>query len=481
MLKHITIILLCLLASTVYAQESTPEPTTCPIIEAAYSAIENACGTTGRFEACYGGGEVMITPRTADIAPIFQQAGDVISLFDAREFVLNATDSTWPALQMNIRANLPNTQPESNITLLAFGTVQLQNNAPLPPLMFPVTINEGLNVRGGPSTNYPIVAGISGGETATAIGRNRNGDWFNVILPTGVMGWIYAPATSHSGDPQALENTPPRDELMTPMQSLSLSSGTASICDTEQTGGILLQTPVELPATILINGVQLELDGTAHLYTAEQNLYIQLLSGLANVAVGGVSVSLVGGQMTDVPLALDGSAGAPPSPPQGFERESLAHLPLLALPQPITLASAPTPTPPPAVAPVEDGAAPAEDAASETTAEAPDPTAATGIAGNWYHTDVDGSNVAMTITRIGEDEYAVYLYDNLATACARFGGATAAEGTGRGQLVGAQMTIQMTAVCLNDGRDELARFEVTYTYDAAENTLRDSFGTVWTR
>ncbi len=265
------------------------------------------------------------------------------------------------------------------------------------------------------------------------------------------------------------------------MQAFSLSSGTASICETEQTGGILLQTPVELPATIFINSVQLELDGTAHLYTAEQNLYIQLLSGLANVAVGEASVSLVGGQMTDVPLALDGSAGAPPTPPQGFEQESLDHLPLLALPQPITLASAPTPTPPPTTTAAEDGATPVEDAASETTAEAPDPTAATGIAGNWYHTDVDGSNVAMTITRIGEDEYAVYLYDNLATACARFGGATAAEGTGRGQLIGAQMTIQMTAVCLNEGRDELARFEVTYTYDAAENTLHDSFGTVWTR
>ena len=46
-----------------------------------------------------------------------------------------------------------------------------------------------LRVRGGPSTNDPILAGVTAGQIVTASGRNEQGDWATVRTPDGTEGW----------------------------------------------------------------------------------------------------------------------------------------------------------------------------------------------------------------------------------------------------------------------------------------------------
>ena len=75
--------------------------------------------------------------------------------------------------------------------------------APPPPLPRPspspeitgpaVTILvEGANLRAGPGTDFPVVAGLYQDESAALLGRNQTGDWLQIELPNGPA-WIFAP------------------------------------------------------------------------------------------------------------------------------------------------------------------------------------------------------------------------------------------------------------------------------------------------
>jgi hypothetical protein len=72
-----------------------------------------------------------------------------------------------------------------------------------------LTIVQGVNVRGGPGTNYPIVGSIKAGDTAPVLGRNADGDWFVISYKNGVsgQGWVSAntSVSSYSGDKSQLK------------------------------------------------------------------------------------------------------------------------------------------------------------------------------------------------------------------------------------------------------------------------------------
>ena len=51
---------------------------------------------------------------------------------------------------------------------------------------------EGANLRAGPGTDFPVVAGLYQDESAALLGRNQTGDWLQIELPDGPA-WIFAP------------------------------------------------------------------------------------------------------------------------------------------------------------------------------------------------------------------------------------------------------------------------------------------------
>jgi len=57
----------------------------------------------------------------------------------------------------------------------------------------------GVNVRGGPGTNYPVVGGLAAGDRAEIIGKNPESDWWQIVLPGGVEGWVYGPLVDAQG------------------------------------------------------------------------------------------------------------------------------------------------------------------------------------------------------------------------------------------------------------------------------------------
>lgn len=71
------------------------------------------------------------------------------------------------------------------------------------------TLNQDLNVRGGPGTNYPIVVALPGGTTVDIIGKNADGSWWYIAF-NGNTGWVSAPFTTSSNtEDVAVVDAPP--------------------------------------------------------------------------------------------------------------------------------------------------------------------------------------------------------------------------------------------------------------------------------
>jgi uncharacterized protein YraI len=57
-----------------------------------------------------------------------------------------------------------------------------------------------MNVRGGPGLAYDITGALQVGETANIVAKNAQGDWWQVTLANGQLGWVYAPLVTTAGD-----------------------------------------------------------------------------------------------------------------------------------------------------------------------------------------------------------------------------------------------------------------------------------------
>jgi uncharacterized protein YraI len=77
-----------------------------------------------------------------------------------------------------------------------------------------ITVNmdqEQINVRAGPSQDYPIVGVLQQGEKVPALGRSPGGDWIQIVYPTvnGGVAWVYSYLVSVSGGDLSIVEPPP--------------------------------------------------------------------------------------------------------------------------------------------------------------------------------------------------------------------------------------------------------------------------------
>ncbi len=89
----------------------------------------------------------------------------------------------------------------------------------LPSVPVAVARPAQINVRGGPGTNYPVLAQVTGGTRLVILARNASGDWYQTRLDTvDEPVWVYAPLVDVSGPLEDLprlsdeEIPPPPDD-----------------------------------------------------------------------------------------------------------------------------------------------------------------------------------------------------------------------------------------------------------------------------
>jgi hypothetical protein len=75
-----------------------------------------------------------------------------------------------------------------------------------------------INVRSGPSTDYPVVSQLGPGQEAAVTGRAADGSWWQVKLADETVGWVFGELVTFSGDSEAIAvaEAPPPPPTATP-------------------------------------------------------------------------------------------------------------------------------------------------------------------------------------------------------------------------------------------------------------------------
>jgi hypothetical protein len=314
-----------------------------PLVSAAVQSTLNACANTMRNFACYGSAPAEARARMGAGEPVFTQPGDMADLSIVRRLTVGVNETGWGVALMRVQANLPDTPPDQNVTMVTFGDVVITNTGTqaLAPITLTAVAVTGANIRALPTDDAAILASLLDNQTAQVVGRLSDSSWLQIMLPDGLQatGWVFAELLRVDGDVNMLAVVDPNVPQYSAMQAFRFHSLLVDTGCAPQSG-ILIQTPEGAGRVLLsINNVNVRLGSTAFVQAVEGgllNFYVLQGSALLDAQGGGAFVPA--GTRVTVQLNTDGLAAAPPSVPLPYDEALLNALPLVLLPEAITAA-----------------------------------------------------------------------------------------------------------------------------------------------
>jgi hypothetical protein len=123
----LVVLILCLIPAGLHAQDDTEAG--CPVIvETALEAADTACRDLERNSACYGNVFIQTEARPGVTDLDFDTVGDIVNLSNIQSLTLNEMNvatNQWGVALLRVQANLPDTVPGQNVTILLFGDVEI--------------------------------------------------------------------------------------------------------------------------------------------------------------------------------------------------------------------------------------------------------------------------------------------------------------------------------------------------------------------
>ncbi len=337
------IILGCFIFAITAIVVAQDEAGDCPaIVETALQTTLQVCDGTGRNEACYGHVAMSAEPQPDATNFDFAVSGDIVSaaaIRTLRTSPLDTTAGTWGVALFRLQADLPDTLPGQNVTILMFGDSEISNAADSVATQSTVTLamrvagSSGVNVRVGPGTDRAVMTSFGGGTTLIATGRLADNSWVRVQLldNPGQSGWVFADLLTTDGDINTLNVVEPGAVSYGPMQAFYLSTGIGEPqCQEVPGDGILVQSPQGTQSiTLTVNEVQIELGSTAY-FTAHpgQMMTVNTLNGFARMTANGRSRTAPAGSRLSVPIDEELHAIDVPGDPEAYDVEIFDVLPI---------------------------------------------------------------------------------------------------------------------------------------------------------
>ncbi len=458
-LQPFMLVLFALCVAPVLAQGDCPA-----LVEQALNAVDSLCQSTGRNQACYGNVSLDAEPQPGVEAFKFEQVGDTVDVADVQSMRLSPMDvasGEWGVALMRLQANLPDTLPGQNVTVLLFGAVELRPAYVPVEAAVTVTASSAVNVRSGPSTSEEIVGSLAAGTGVTATGRSADGSWLRVRLDGGRTGWMSGQLVR--GETATLNAVQLGEPVYRPMQAFYFRSGVGDApCAQAPDSGILVQTPQGAGVIDLrVNEVDIQLGSTAYLQAGDA-LTVSIVEGSALVTAFDETQVIPQGAKVAVPLDENLAASGPPGEP--VIADDLKALPLGTLERKVQMAEPPT----------TEALGQMVEAIRETMQSSKD------FIGLWEGTDIDGSYMTLQIHPLPAGRLYVRLYDQGASACGKKVPLDPAEGVGEGQLdANGALVVTFQVWCLRPEREDYGEATFTMTYDSASNALADSSGVTW--
>lgn len=337
-IKLIVILTMLSFTLTALAQDVCPV-----IVNTGVETTQTACGGASRNQLCYGNSFLTVTPYEGVTNVHFEQSGDLVSVADVQTLqlgALNLTDETWGVALMKLQANLPDTQPDQNVTLVFFGDVEIENTATGVSVGASISAPNAINVRSGPSTSDSTVASLNPGTRLSVNGRNETGDWVRIKLPDNSGdGWVAAFLLQFDADPAALDIVAADTQSYSPMQAFSLRSGVKDAsCAEAPDSGVLIQTPPGADVAFNINGLGVRPGGTIFVQAEDtDSLLVHALEGSAIVSANERSVIVPAGAAAVISVNEELIAADQPVDSTPYNLDDLQSLPLALLPRQLEL------------------------------------------------------------------------------------------------------------------------------------------------
>jgi uncharacterized protein YraI len=244
-------------------------------------------------------------------------------------------------VMMQVQADIPNTLPGQNVTVLLFGDVTVRNAASSVAEQTPpeqeqtVRASSDVNVRAFPSTAGTIIGTISPNVSIIATGRSEDSQWIRVRFGA-ETGWISAQLLSSEFNINDLVVvTRPEAPLTTPMQAFYLTSGIGRpSCNQVPDDGMLVQTPEGVASiNLFVNEVSVQMGSTVYFsINDEGDMDIAPIKGSARITTDEGETTIIEGGFVEVPLDEEFLPDGAPSDPQSYlGDEDIEDLPFEAL------------------------------------------------------------------------------------------------------------------------------------------------------
>lgn len=321
----------------------------CPaLVQEALDTTDTVCAVVDRNRVCYG--NIMAEAQAQEgISPLtFETPGDQVEVADIHALQLSVMDLSadiWGVAIMKLQANLPDTLPGQNVTIVLFGDVQVTNAVEPGGPEIEMRATSGVNVRQRPSTDASVLRSLNVAEIVTATGRSADNSWIRIALaddPQGA-GWVFAQYLTTEGDINTLTVLDPSAPVYGPMQAFYFRSGIGDApCAEAPESGLLIQTPEgSRRVRLLVNEVEIELGSTAYLQAETGNeMIVNLLEGTAQVTAASETQFVPAGTRVRIPLDDQGTASGAASAPEPYEDAPLEPLPVILLDEEITVQTA---------------------------------------------------------------------------------------------------------------------------------------------
>jgi hypothetical protein len=333
----LSFLLFFLAVALVVAQAECPE-----LVQTALEAAEAQCAAAGRNQICYGHTALTVEAQPDATNFAFETIGDITDVAAIQRLQLAGLDAKsgiWGVVLMKLQANIPNTLPGQNVTVMLFGDSEIRNAASSVAEQVPpeqertVNASQSINVRELPSTAGRVLGSIAPTTAVTATGRTADSQWIRVRFGE-QTGWVSASLLS-GADITELMPVEPDAPQFGPMQAFYFTTGIGQTnCDEVPGDGMLVQTPTGVGSIDLtVNEVQVNMGSTGYFtMNANRELAVYSLEGGVRVTANGRTRTSVEGTRVRIPLDEDLSVEGEPFEIESYaDNETLEYLPIDAL------------------------------------------------------------------------------------------------------------------------------------------------------
>jgi uncharacterized protein YgiM (DUF1202 family) len=312
------------------------------MIQIALEAAEEQCEDAGRNQVCYGYTALIAEAQPDATDFTFEKVGDIADVAAIQRLQLAGLDvenGIWGVVLMRVQANIPDTLPGQNVTVMLFGNTEIRNAAASVAQQIPpeqqrsITANQSINVRELPSTNGRVLGSSASGTAITATGRTADNSWIRVRFGE-QTGWIRADLLS-ADDVSALLVVEPEEPQFGPMQAFYFTAGVGQTqCNEVPDDGMLIQTPAGVGSIdLMVNEVEVNMGSTVYFtINDEGDMEISTIEGGARVTSEGETQIIPAGTQAEIPLDENFVADGEPSEIESYEDDEwIDNLPIEAL------------------------------------------------------------------------------------------------------------------------------------------------------